>query len=460
MTREEALAIYRQGEEFVVFKLMELNAKLTETLEKLTGKEGKYTSTPSGMQPVYSKPSHSGRGRKKPGQKVGHKGEHRESPVRVDKEEVLQFTECPECGEALRDSGNTRERCVEDIPDTKPEVTRFVIHRSYCPKCKKMVEPKVTAALPKAKIGTRALTLTAWLHYGLGQTISHILEVLKVQLQFRLSPGGLTQMWKRLGEALSGWYEAIEEEARKSSFLHADETGWRVNGKPSWLWCFTNPRVTCYMIDRSRGFPALSRFFKEVFEGILITDFWRAYGRITQHRQTCLVHLFRELGKVSERNISEEWQSFKKKLVRLLRDAMRLDKSEDVPIETKERRKERLHGRLDDLVGREYQDADCRRLRKRLEEHREHLLTFLDYEGVSADNNRAEREIRPAVIMRKNSFQNKSKDGAVVQAVLMSIYRTLKLRGHNPLSTIVQAIAHYVQYGELPPLPEPITSHG
>jgi len=48
----------------------------------------------------------------------------------------------------------------------------------------------------------------------------------------------------------------------------------------------------------------------------------------------------------------------------------------------------------------------------------------------------------------------------VAQAVLMSIYRTLKLRGHNPLSTIVQAIAHYVQYGELPPLPEPITSHG
>ena len=32
MTREEALAIYRQGEEFVVFKLMELDTKLSETM--------------------------------------------------------------------------------------------------------------------------------------------------------------------------------------------------------------------------------------------------------------------------------------------------------------------------------------------------------------------------------------------------------------------------------------------
>jgi len=143
---------------------------------------------------------------------------------------------------------------------------------------------------------------------------------------------------------------------------------------------------------------------------------------------------------VSERNESEEWQFFKKKLVRLLRDAMRLEKREGMPLVMKER----LSGRLDELIGREYQEADCCRLKKRLIEHREHLLTFLDYEGVSADNNRAGLEIRPAVIMRKNSFQNKSKGGAVVQAVLMSIYRTLKLRGHNPLSIIVQAISHHV----------------
>jgi len=222
--------------------------------------------------------------------------------------------------------------------------------------------------------------------------------------------------------------------------------GWRVDGKTHWLWCFTNPRVSFYVIDRSRGSPALSKIFTDVFKGVLITDFWRAYGRITQHRQTCLVHLFRDLGKVSEQNGSEEWSCFKKKLFWLLRDAMRLDERESLAAEKKESPKARLNHRLEELIGQEYRDTDCCRIRKRLEEHRDNLLTFLDYEDVPADNNRPEKEIRPAVIMRENSYKNKTKDTADVQAVMMSIYRTFKIRGCDLLSTIVQAVAHYIQF--------------
>lgn len=53
--------------------------------------------------------------------------------------------------------------------------------------------------------------------------------------------------------------------------------------------------------------------------------------------------------------------------------------------------------------------------------------------------------IRPAVILRKNSYANGSDDGADLQAVLMSIYRTLKLRGHNPILTMVGAIRSYLK---------------
>ena len=41
--------------------------------------------------------------------------------------------------------------------------------------------------------------------------------------------------------------------------------------------------------------------------------------------------------------------------------------------------------------------------------------------------------------MRKNSYGNMSERGAKTQAVLMSIYRTLKLHGHDPLKTITNA---------------------
>ena len=78
--------------------------------------------------------------------------------------------------------------------------------------------------------------------------------------------------------------------------LHADESGWRIDGKTHWLWCFTTRDLTYYMIDRSRGSPALRKFFIEEFAGTLVTDFWGSYNAVVcALRQTCLVHLLREL---------------------------------------------------------------------------------------------------------------------------------------------------------------------
>jgi hypothetical protein len=59
---------------------------------------------------------------------------------------------------------------------------------------------------------------------------------------------------------------------KESGVLHADETGWRVNGRTHWLWCFSTKTATCYIIDRSRGSPALSKFFTSAFGGVLVTD--------------------------------------------------------------------------------------------------------------------------------------------------------------------------------------------
>jgi len=75
-----------------------------------------------------------------------------------------------------------------------------------------------------------------------------------------------------------------------------------------------------------------------------------------------------------------------------------------------------------------------------------------DYPDVTFDN-RAEQMIRPAVILRKVSQSNRSEKGAAVQAVLMSVYRTLKLRGHHWLATIVAALRTYLTLANSPRCP-------
>ncbi len=77
-------------------------------------------------------------------------------------------------------------------------------------------------------------------------------------------------MWYRLQEVLYPWYEQIQRDALDSAVLHADETGWRVNGKTHWLWCFTTPRLTYYMIHRSPpDIPPCSSFSSPNSQGFL-----------------------------------------------------------------------------------------------------------------------------------------------------------------------------------------------
>ncbi len=461
LTEEEANAIYEQGREAVVFALMKLAKDRAELAAQLGRQQGAKASTPSGMVAVYEKAPVKGH-RKKPGRKEGHAGARRTSPTTIHRRQEHKLDRCLKCGNELAPKpARTRVRIIEDIAETEPVATEHTIHASYCSNCKEMVEPIVPDALPGATIGHQMLALTAWLHYGLGQTLSQIVAVLNFHLQFQISEGGLVGMWRRLQEILYVWYEQIGQEAKNAAVLHADETGWRVAGVTHWLWCFTSDAVTYYLIDRSRGWPALKKFFTEAFEGTLITDFWGPYERVkAAFRQKCLAHLFRELEKVLVRNRSPGWLAFCKKLKRLLKDTLRLREREDVSPEQYASRRARFDARLDEILAHPWEDPDARGLVKRMRKYREELFRFLDDPTVPSDNNHAEREIRPAVIIRKNSLCNRSEQGAQVQAVLMSVYRTLKLRGADPIRTIASALRQYVLTGVLPPLPPPPASLG
>ena len=78
----------------------------------------------------------------------------------------------------------------------------------------------------------------------------------------------------------------------------------------------------------------------------------------------------------------------------------------------------------------------------------------LDQPDVPFDNNHAEREIRPAVIMRKNSSGNRSERGVRTQEILMTVLRTLKQRNHQPLDTLLSALTTSLPINQLPPPPE------
>lgn len=98
-------------------------------------------------------------------------------------------------------------------------------------------------------------------------------------------------------------------------------------------------------------------------------------------------------------------------------------------------------------------DPEAGRLAKRLLRHKDRLFTFPDRPAADWQINFAGRQIRPAVILRKNSQCNRSERGAATQAVLMSVYRKLKLRGHDPHQAIEATLRTSCATGKLPELP-------
>ena len=230
LSRAQASRLCTDNAEVITLALLAAGQRIAE-LEGQRNGQRPSPSTPSGMIPIYTKPNTPKR-RKKSGARKGHPGHRREKPQRIDKRETHRLKRCPCCGGLLQRCARKRTRMIEDIPEEiEPVVTEHTIYRDYCPQCKKHVEPVVPDALPHATMGHHVIALTAWLHYGLGVTIDQIVDILGYHLQTKLTPGGLIDAWQRFAEILLAWYEQIAEEAKESAHLHADETGWRVNGQ-------------------------------------------------------------------------------------------------------------------------------------------------------------------------------------------------------------------------------------
>ena len=115
-------------------------------------------------------------------------------------------------------------------------------------------------------------------------------------------------------------------------------------------------------------------------------------------------------------------------------------------------RKLKIRKRPDDFINHVWEEKHVRRLWKRLKQHRDELLTFLDHKEVPPDNNGRERAIRPAFLIRKNIFANGSDAWAQTQAIFMTIMHTLKMRSHNPVQVLVDALKNHVRWAQLPSL--------
>jgi transposase len=165
------------------------------------------------------------------------------------------------------------------------------------------------------------------------------------------------------------------------------------------------------------------------FAGVLVSDCFLAYDPLDYVKAKCAGHLLKRCQALTESGSAVAVQ-FSQQLARLLRGGIQLKECQ-ARLSPHGYRVAcgRLEAALDRLLERHYRQPETARFAKLLRKQREYLFTFLHVAEVAPTNNAAERELRPAVIIRKTNGCNRSTAGATAHSVLSSIIRTCEKQG-------------------------------
>ena len=384
---------------------------------------------------------------KAPGQKEGHVGWTRKKPTQIDRIVEQTLKKCPDCNDRLSSSQEVAQHIQEDIIPARVQTTCYRKHRYYCRQCEKLVTaPCAVDEIPNSYLGPNVLIQAVILKYHHGLPFNKIAEVFEGLCGLKVSEGAFAQALDRMSEWLKVEADDILEAIRKSPHLHMDETGWKISGAKHWLWAAANKKLAYYRIAASRGAKVAREIIGKDYAGVIGTDFYAAYNRLPGRKQRCLVHLLRTMREYKTRDDSVEFIKHEKILKRIIWDAIHLgERRAGIQEKVYKRRIRRIKKRLFAWSSGHYENKNLIRLAKRFLKHWTQLLTFLDYEDVSYHNNLAERMIRPNVIIRNRSFQNRSDKGAQAHGTHMSLIQTLRLQGRDIFTELKTAYLHHRQ---------------
>jgi transposase len=354
--------------------------------------------------------------------------------------------QCGECGYPLRKGRVAWRREVIDLPPPQAaEVTEHVVWKGYCPRCERWEYAHAEAGVGRRRFGPRLMALIGYLSESLRLPYAAIRGYLATLHGVQLSEGAIADLRHGLAGQVQPFTERLQEQVRGSAIVHADETGWRENGQNGYAWVFSTPgaeAICYYHFDRSRGQQVVEKVLGETFQGVLGSDFYGGYNGYRGPHQRCWVHLLRDLHDLKEEHRDEDPVQDWAQAIRALYDrAQTFVRSGESGQEERQRLYVTLWREVGQL-GLRYARAEhpCRALAKRLLRHQDELFQFVRVAGLAADNNLAERSLRPLVVVRKISGGTRSGQGSQTRMTLASVFATLKARGLNPFTACLALI--------------------
>ena len=408
-----------------------LKAKIRDLEARLAQYENAHT--PPSLRRGRNRKKDQNNKKGKPGQKAGHKGVTRPF-VSPDRQVELTMDRCPDCGADLGSPFRIDSKIVEEIPEPQPIiVTEYKIAHYKCPCCQKEVVAKDPGCPHEGKFGNNVIALATLLKYEDRLPHRKIRDAMVRLYGLKISPATILDLTRRAADAVRSEYDAILSRIRDAPILYVDETGIHVQGEKYWIWTFTTPSETFFVIRKSRGMKVLMEVLTRRFKGIIVCDGWKPYARFTNRIQRCWAHLLRE-----SKDIAETFEeaiplhNALKELYELLTKALETDP----PPEVRETLWKSAREALRNLISKEYSVEKVQKFVGKINNGFDYWFTFVINPGVEPTNNRAERALRPHVVLRKILGALRNDKGTSIHERIMTTLATWGQNGLNSLQML------------------------
>jgi transposase len=381
---------------------------------------------------------------KRPGRKAGQgpftfrqapaaTGASSEPPIEVP----VTVGQCPCCGGELRYE-RTDEASVTDMPPAaQPEVKSYAVEVRRCARCGQRVRGQHQDVATDQhgatahRVGPRVKAAAHMVHYGMGVPVRKLPAILREFTGIEVTQSALTQDALKKSEGVVGnAYQQLRAGVATAPVVYTDDTGWRIHGETAHLMTFDTDQATVFQVRRRHRNEEVRELIPADYAGVMVTDRGKSYDAeklLGVKQQKCLDHLKENINEVLERKAGRA-RGFGLKLKSILREARQLwrdqraGKAGDFQAEA-----ERFEAELTThLRPRILRDEDNQRLLDGigLQHDRGRVLRFLHDPAIEPTNNRGERALRGAVIVRKLSHGSKNERGAEAFAGFSSVVQT------------------------------------
>jgi transposase len=443
---DEAQALISQQQE----QLRHLHQQLAETTAQLNTNSSN-SSLPPSSDRFHGKrrpPPPPDQPRKKRGAQPGHRRHQRllVPSAQVQRTIPCVPTACRRCGQPLRGTDPVPLRHqVAELPVVVPDVVEYQLHRLRCPCCHTSTCGTLPAEV-QGHFGTRLQATLALLagQYRLG--LRPVVALAADLWGLGISPGMVSKLRQRTAEALLLPYVQVALYVQSQN-VNIDETHWREDKKPVYLWAVLTPWAGLFRIAKGRTAQIAEELLGKQYAGVATCDRLKSYWWI-KRLQWCWAHLRRDFQAMIDRGrpgkaIGERLLEQSNRLFHLWHQLGEGQLSRSQFQEAIQPVREAVRRALQ--AGKKSRCSKTAGTCQELLKHQERLWTFVEVEGVQPTNNEAERAERHGVLWRKTSGGTDSRQGSRFVERILTVVDTCRRQGKKVLDYLSASIQAWRQ---------------